>query len=118
VLNTPSHHRVRHAANLDYLDANYGGVLIIFDRLFGTLTVERADLPCRYGLVKPLLSNNPLVIDFHEWAALGRDLWQARSAREWLGYLFGPPGWRPDGDGLTTEALRRAATAPIAAAAE
>jgi sterol desaturase/sphingolipid hydroxylase (fatty acid hydroxylase superfamily) len=118
VLNTPSHHRVHHAANLDYLDANYGGVLIVFDRLFGTLTVERQDLPCRYGLVKPLLSNNPLIVDFHEWAALGRDLAQSRSPREWLGYLFGPPGWRPDGAGLTTEALRRATAAPVAAAAE
>jgi sterol desaturase/sphingolipid hydroxylase (fatty acid hydroxylase superfamily) len=118
VLNTPSHHRVHHAANLDYLDANYGGVLIIFDRLFGTLTVERADLPCRYGLVKPLTSNNPLVVDFHEWAALARDLWQARSPREWLGYMFGPPGWRPNGEGLTTEALRQAAAAPVAAPAE
>ena len=111
VLNTPSHHRVHHAANLDYLDANYGGVLIVFDRLFGTCTVERADLPCRFGLVKPLESNNPLVVDFHEWAALARDLWQARSPRAWLGHLFGPPGWRPDGTGLTTAALRRATAA-------
>lgn len=109
VLNTPSHHRVHHAANLDYLDANYGGVLIIYDRLFGTLIVERQDLPCRYGLVKPLTSNNPLVVEFHEWAAMFRDVSRARSLREGFGYLFGPPGWRPDGAGLTTEALRRAA---------
>ncbi len=108
VFNTPSHHRVHHAANLDYLDANYGGVLILFDRLFHTFIEERADLPCRYGLVKPLRSNNPFVINAHEWQALGRDLWQARGWRErWL-YLFGPPGWRPDGQGLTTENLRRA----------
>jgi sterol desaturase/sphingolipid hydroxylase (fatty acid hydroxylase superfamily) len=120
VFNTPSHHRVHHAANLDYLDANYGGILIIFDRLFGTLTVERADLPCRYGLVKPLTSNNPLVVDFHEWAALARDLWRARSVKDGLGYLFGPPGWRPNGEGLTTQALRRAAAEapPLATPAE
>jgi sterol desaturase/sphingolipid hydroxylase (fatty acid hydroxylase superfamily) len=109
VLNTPSHHRVHHAANLDYLDANYGGVLIVFDRIFGTFAVERDDLPCRFGLVKPLTSNNPLVIEFHEWASLARDLRRARSLREALGYLFGPPGWRPDSEGLTTAALRRAA---------
>jgi sterol desaturase/sphingolipid hydroxylase (fatty acid hydroxylase superfamily) len=116
VLNTPSHHRVHHAANLAYLDANYGGILIIFDRMFGTLTVERADLPCRYGLVKPLLSNNPLIVDFHEWAALGRDLLRARSLHDALGYLFGPPGWQPNGEGQTTEALRRvAAVAPAPA---
>ena len=112
VFNTPSHHRVHHAANPEYLDANYGGVLIIFDRLFGTFTEERADLPCRYGLVKPLTSNNPVVINFHEWAALGRDLWRARTWRERWFHLFGPPGWRADGRGFTTDDLRRAAVAP------
>jgi len=112
VLNTPSHHRVHHAANLDYLDANYGGVLIIFDRLFGTLRVEREDLPCRYGLVTPLKARNTVAIAFHEWRALVSDLRQARSPREvWL-TLFGPPGWRADGQGQTTEDLRRMAAAP------
>jgi sterol desaturase/sphingolipid hydroxylase (fatty acid hydroxylase superfamily) len=108
VLNTPSHHRVHHAANPEYLDTNYGGVLIIFDRLFGTFVAERADRPCRYGLVHPLLTNNPVVIAFHEWYALARDLWHARSWSERWQYVFGPPGWRADGTGLTTENLRRA----------
>jgi sterol desaturase/sphingolipid hydroxylase (fatty acid hydroxylase superfamily) len=112
VFNTPSHHRVHHAANLDYLDANYGGVLIVFDRLFGTLIVEREDLPCRYGLVKPLTAYNPLTIAFHEWLAIARDVARARSPREAACYLFGPPGWRPDGQGLTTADLRRMAAAP------
>lgn len=113
VLNTPSHHRVHHASNAAYLDANYGGVLIIFDRLFGTLVVERDDEPCRYGLVKPLLSNNPIVIAFHEWRSLARDVWTAPGWRARWMFVFGPPGWRPDGSGLTTENLRRglAATA-------
>jgi sterol desaturase/sphingolipid hydroxylase (fatty acid hydroxylase superfamily) len=111
VLNTPSHHRVHHAANPEYLDANYGGVLIVFDRLFGTLIVERDDLPCRYGLVKPLRSNNPFVINFHEWRALGRDLWRARRWRERWFHLFGPPGWRANGESSTTDDLRRAALA-------
>jgi sterol desaturase/sphingolipid hydroxylase (fatty acid hydroxylase superfamily) len=111
VLNTPSHHRVHHAANLDYLDANYGGVLIVFDRLFGTFVAERADLPCRYGLVKPITTYNPLAIAFHEWRAILRDLRTARSLSEVAGYLFGPPGWRPGGAGLTTEDLRRMAAA-------
>jgi len=91
VFNTPSHHRVHHAANAEYLDANYGGVLIIFDRLFGTCRVEREELPCRYGLVVPLRSNNPVLIAFHEWLALARDLRVARSWREWRRALFGPP---------------------------
>jgi sterol desaturase/sphingolipid hydroxylase (fatty acid hydroxylase superfamily) len=95
VLNTPSHHRVHHASNPEYIDANYGGVLIVFDRLFGTFVEERADLPCRYGLAKPLHSHNTVKIAFHEWMALARDLARARGPGDVLGYLLGPPGWRP-----------------------
>ena len=96
VLNTPSHHRVHHASNAEYLDRNYGGILIVWDRLFGTYVDERDDVPCRYGLVKPLLSNNPFVIGFHEWAALLRDAWQARSWRERVMCIIGPPAPHPD----------------------
>jgi sterol desaturase/sphingolipid hydroxylase (fatty acid hydroxylase superfamily) len=106
VLNTPSAHRVHHAANLEYLDANYGGVLIVFDRLFGTYRAERDDVPCRYGLVEPLHSYNPLRVEFHQWLRLGRDLMRARSLRAVVGHLAMPPGWSPDGAGTTTEALR------------
>jgi sterol desaturase/sphingolipid hydroxylase (fatty acid hydroxylase superfamily) len=74
VFNSPSNHRVHHASNLRYLDANYGGVLIIFDRMFGTWIKESPTEPCIFGLVKPLKSSNPLVILFHEWIALGRDV--------------------------------------------
>ncbi|MDM0039908.1 sterol desaturase family protein [Variovorax sp. J22G21] len=112
VLNTPSAHRVHHASNLEYLDSNYGGVLIVFDRLFGTYTAERADVPCRYGLVTPMHTNNLLRIEFTQWQALWRDLRSARSARAVWGYLFKPPGWSPDGAGETTEALRRRAAEP------
>jgi hypothetical protein len=88
VLNTPSHHRVHHAANPEYLDKNYGGVLIVFDRLFGTFASEREGAPCRYGLTTPLHSNNPLWIAAHEWVALGRDLWRARTvAAVWRAVL-------------------------------
>lgn len=105
-INTASAHRVHHAANLEYLDANYGGVLLVFDRLFGTYIAERNDLPCRYGLVHPLNSYNPLRVEFSQWLLLGRDLVGARSLRAALGYLFMPPGWRPDGPGETTEDRR------------
>lgn len=106
VFNTPSNHRVHHAANVEYLDANYGGVLVIFDRLFGTYIAERDDLPCRYGLVHPMTSYNPLYVEFAQWISLARDLARARSLRAVLGYLFMPPGWRPDGAGETTKELR------------
>ncbi|MBV9827542.1 MAG: sterol desaturase family protein [Alphaproteobacteria bacterium] len=95
ILNTPSHHRVHHSANPEYLDKNYGGVLIVFDRLFGTFAVERDDVPCRYGLVKPLRSNNPLWIVAHEWVALARDLWGARGIGDWRRAVFGPPHGAP-----------------------
>jgi sterol desaturase/sphingolipid hydroxylase (fatty acid hydroxylase superfamily) len=107
VFNTPSAHRVHHAANPEYLDANYGGVLIVFDRLFGTYVAERADLPCRYGLVVPMQGYNPLKIQFGQWVAMARDVARARSLRAVLGHQLGPPGWAPDGPGNTTAELRR-----------
>jgi len=106
VFNTPSAHRVHHASNTEYLDANYGGVLIVFDRLFGTYVAERDDLPCRYGLVHPQTSYNPLKVEFAQWISLARDLAKARSLRAVLGHLFMPPGWAPDGKGQRTEDLR------------
>jgi hypothetical protein len=111
VLNTPSHHRVHHAANAEYLDRNYGGIFIVFDRMFGTFVAERDDLPCRYGLVTPLRSNNPIVIAFHEWAALCRDLWRARSFGERLACLIGPPIAAPAAGAIATSTVRHAITA-------
>jgi sterol desaturase/sphingolipid hydroxylase (fatty acid hydroxylase superfamily) len=108
LFNTPSHHRVHHACNREYLGpdgmgANYGGILIIFDRCFGTFVAERADVPCRYGLLKRLSSYNPLYVALHEWIAMGRDVAAARSWRDRFQYVFGPPDWRP-----STEADRAA----------
>lgn len=106
ILNTPSAHRVHHARNVEYLDANYGGVLLVFDRLFGTYRPERDDLPCEYGLVKPVTSYNPLVIQFGPWVQFFCDLCASRSLREIAGTVFMPPGWSADGPGETTESLR------------
>lgn len=106
VLNTPSHHRVHHATNPRYLDANYAGVLIIWDRLFGTFIPERDDEPCQYGIVSNLGTFNPLRIAFHEWAGIGRDLSRAKNLHEVLGYVFGPPGWSPDGSRKTSKSLK------------
>jgi sterol desaturase/sphingolipid hydroxylase (fatty acid hydroxylase superfamily) len=103
-VNTPSAHRVHHASNPEYLDANYGGVLMVFDRLFGTYRAERDDVPVRYGLVQPMTSHNPLKIEFREWGALARDLWRARSWRALLGAIVMPPGWRADAAAPTASA--------------
>ncbi|MBS0519969.1 MAG: sterol desaturase family protein [Proteobacteria bacterium] len=116
VLNTPSAHRVHHARNPEYLDANYGGVLIVFDRLFGTYIEERKDLPCEYGLVTRVTTYNPVLINLQPWIGLAKDLLGARSLGEVWGYLFGAPGWRPDGQGLTTAELRARAVEAKAAA--
>ena len=94
LLNTPSHHRVHHGSNPQYLDRNYGGVLILWDRVFGTWEPEGERV--RYGLTEPVESRNPAVIALHEWGRMARDLRGANSWREALGFMFGPPGWKPD----------------------
>jgi sterol desaturase/sphingolipid hydroxylase (fatty acid hydroxylase superfamily) len=108
VMNTPSHHRVHHATNPRYLDRNYAGVFIIWDRLFGSFVPEDEREPCRYGIVKNIGTFNPLRIAFHEWVAIGQDLARAPSWRARLAYAFGLPGWSPDGSRQTTDAIRTA----------
>lgn len=105
LLNTPSHHRVHHGKNAAYLDRNHGGVLIVWDRLFGTFEPERERV--RYGLTHDIATFNPLRIAVHEWQALARDLSRSRSLPHVLGYLFAAPGWGPDDTGQTANQLRR-----------
>ncbi|MGE2735093.1 sterol desaturase family protein [Mycolicibacterium vaccae] len=93
VFNTPSHHRVHHGMDAEYLDKNYGGILIIWDRLFGTFQPEV--FRPRYGLTKPVDTFNIWKLQTHEYAAIGRDVRAARRLRDRLGYVFGPPGWQP-----------------------
>jgi sterol desaturase/sphingolipid hydroxylase (fatty acid hydroxylase superfamily) len=106
LLNTPSHHRVHHATNARYLDANYAGVFMLWDRMFGSFVPEDAAEKPRYGIIKNLGSFNPFVIAFSEWINLGRDLLSARSMREVVGYTLGPPGWSPDGSRLTSAKIK------------
>jgi len=91
VLNTPTHHRVHHAANASCLDKNFGGVFIIWDRLFGTFAEAPKDEKLRFGLVSPLPSQNPLTVNFHEWRKLMRDTWRARGLKARLQVLVGAP---------------------------
>lgn len=106
VMNTPSHHRVHHAINPRYLDANYAGIFIIWDRLFGSFVPEDKSEPCRYGIVKQIASFNPLVVAFHEWFSIFADLWAARSLKSAFLQVFGPPGWSEDGSRLTSKMIR------------
>jgi sterol desaturase/sphingolipid hydroxylase (fatty acid hydroxylase superfamily) len=94
VLNTPSHHRVHHASNACYCDRNYGGILIIFDRLFGTFGEELPAVPCRYGLTVPVRSHHPVTIALSGWRSLWQDLAQVQNGWERWRYLIMPPGDR------------------------
>lgn len=105
VFNTPSHHRVHHAVNPQYLDSNYAGVLIIWDKLFGTFVAEDDSERIRFGIVKQLGTFNLLWGVFHEWVEMGRDFARA-PLRYKLAYVLGPPGWRHDGPRDTTRAIR------------
>ena len=91
VLNTPTHHRVHHAANTACLDKNFAGVFIVWDRLFGTFAAAPNDEKLRYGLTTPLPSQNPLTVNFFEWRRLLRDVRQAQGLRRRFKILFGAP---------------------------
>ncbi|MEU6242763.1 sterol desaturase family protein [Streptomyces sp. NPDC047024] len=93
VFNTPSHHRAHHGSNNVYLDRNYGGILIVWDRLLGTFEPEGERVV--YGLTKNIDTHNPLRVAFHEYAATWRDVRSAANWRDRAGYLLGPPGWTP-----------------------
>ena len=98
IFNTPSHHRVHHSRNPKYLDANYAGTLIIWDRMFGTFVAEDPKEPCDYGLVVPMTTLNPLTILFEEYANIFKDICKpGLSLKARFMYLFGPPGWSHDG---------------------
>jgi hypothetical protein len=105
VMNTPSHHRVHHAVNPRYLDRNYAGTFIVWDKMFGTYAAEVEDEPIRYGIVKQLGNFNLLWGVFHEWVGIFQDLWRAPLKAK-LGYLFGPPGWSHDGSRDTSDMIR------------
>ena len=93
VFNTPSHHRGQHGANQQYLDKNYGGILILWDKLFGTFEPEVRRV--KYGLTKNIHTYNPLSIAYHEMADIVRDVRGASGLRSKLHHVFGRPGWTP-----------------------
>lgn len=92
---TPSNHRVHHARNPCYVDKNYGGVFIVWDRLFGTFTPERPEEPCVYGITHRLASWNPLWANAHVWLETARDTLATRRWRDKIKLWFTSPGWRP-----------------------
>ena len=106
VMNTPSHHRVHHGVNPRYLDRNYAGVFIVWDRMFGSFEPERDDDPPRYGIVRQLGSFNILWAAFHEWIGIGHDMWAAPGWRNKMAYALREPGWSHDGSRATSDTIR------------
>ena len=96
IIVTPSHHRVHHAINKEYMDKNYGQIFIIWDKLFGTYQEELADVPAVYGITRPVRTWNPIKINFmHLWLLI-KDAWHAQRWKDKLRIWFMPTGWRPD----------------------
>lgn len=107
IFNTPSHHRVHHATNPRYLDANYAGTLIIWDRMFGTFVEELPEDMPRYGIVKNVGTFNPVRVAFHEWVGMFKDVFSSGlTLRQRLMYMIAPPGWSHDGSRKTSEDLK------------
>lgn len=104
VFNTPSHHRVHHGRNVQYLDRNYAGIFIVWDRLFGSFEPERQ--PVDYGLTSNIETFALPRVAFHEWAAMLRAAGSASNWRDSLRYLTYPPGWSPDGSTRTARQMQ------------
>ena len=106
IFNTPSHHRVHHATNPQYLDRNHAGIFIVWDKWFGTFEPE-IEKPI-YGLVKNIHSFNPLYVAFHEWIDLFKDFFRDKSPlAKKIQYFVQPPGWKPNGSGTMSKEIRK-----------
>ena len=95
ILVTPSNHRIHHAQNKEYIDANYGGVFILWDRMFGTFIDEREDLKPIYGTSKPLNTWNPLWANLEVWNEIFKDTWRTKKWTDKIALWFSTPKWRP-----------------------
>ena len=107
VFNTPSHHRVHHGSNPLYLDRNHAGILIIWDKLFGSFQPELKEEKVIYGLVQNINTYNPIKIAFIEWLNMFKDAFYGKkSLKNRILYFIKPPGWAHDGTGKVSDDLR------------
>ena len=116
VLVTPSNHRVHHAKNPCYIDKNYGGVFIVWDRMFGTFKAEEGAAPCCYGITRQLNSWNPLWANVHGWIEGAQQSWQTRRGSDKVKVWFKSPGWDAPGVDLTESSWQAEKYAPEASA--
>lgn len=106
VFNTPSHHRVHHGSNVRYLDCNHAGVLIVWDKLFGTFSAELDEEPVVYGLTKNVGTFHPWTVLVHGYTELASDMKRAERWGDRLRYVFDAPGWSHDGEDKRAKTLR------------
>ena len=107
VMNTPSHHRVHHGVNPQYLDMNFAGIFIIWDKMFGTFIAEQDNVEISYGTVKPIETRNPIKIAFAEWFQIFKDFTKPKlTMKQRLAYVFSPPGYSHDGSRKTSDQIK------------
>jgi len=94
IINTPSVHRVHHGSNVKYIDKNFGGILMLWDKLFGTYQAEEEKV--MYGLLQNIDTSNPISINFYEWKEMFKDIRKAKSFKDKWKYILKPPGWSPN----------------------
>ena len=107
VFNTPYIHVVHHSSNVEYMDRNHDGILIIWDKIFGTYQDVIKDLKPNFGVTKPPNSYNPIKANTHEFENIWHDVKKTRSWKAKFMYVFGPPGWSHDNTSKTARQLRR-----------
>lgn len=107
IFNTHTMHQVHHAQNVEYLDKNHGGFLNFFDKIFGTWKELDDDIDVEYGVIHPPRSYNPIEILTHEYRDIWSDIKKSKKFSHTLMYIFGPPGWSPDGSTLTVKQQQR-----------
>ncbi len=107
IFNSPAHHRVHHSSEIRYLDKNYAGILILWDRIFGTFFDEDEKAFPVYGITKNIHTNNLLKITFHEVAAIWQDVKRAPDITSKLNYIFQSPGWSHDGEDQRAKTLQK-----------
>ena len=108
IFNTPSHHRVHHASNIRYLDCNHAGILIIWDRIFGTFSAEVRQIdPPKYGLTTNIDTYAPIRVATHEYQSILQDVRRASTFADKLKYIFYAPGWSHDGEDKRAKVLRK-----------
>ncbi|MCT8340289.1 sterol desaturase family protein [Flavobacteriaceae bacterium TK19130] len=106
-LNTHTMHQVHHARNIEYMDKNHGGILNVFDRMFGTYKQLEDSIEIEYGVSKPPNSYNLYVILMHEYQNIWKDMAKTDNWYYKFMYVFGPPGWSHDGSTLTIKQIRQ-----------